>query len=217
ATEDEARRTAVDVLNAAAFLELSKRPRARHPGGYFHDVRLAVRHLRATPIVTLVAVLSLALGIRANTAIFSLVNSLMLRSPPLPKPERLAMLQDGGVATSWTNPIWEEVRAVADRFGGATAWAEDRFDLSQGGEAQFVTGLWVSGGFFDVLGARVVAGRGLTMEDDRRGGGPDGPVAVIAYSFWQRHFGGAGDAIGLRITLNRVPFTIVGVSAPGFF
>jgi predicted permease len=218
ASEGDAERAAFEVLNAASFLEISKRPRARADvGSVLQDLRLAARHLKATPIVTLVAVLSLALGIGANTAIFSLVNSLILRALPVPHPEQLGILQDNGTATSWTNPIWEEVRAEAGRFGGAIAWADERFDLSQGGEAQFVTGLWASGGFFDVLGARVVAGRALTMDDDRRGGGPDGAVAVIAYSFWQRHFGGAADVIGRRITLNRVPFTIVGVSAPGFF
>jgi putative ABC transport system permease protein len=218
ASEADARRRVLDTLNGASFLEVSKRPRARRfSGGHMHDVRLAFRQLWATPMVSVVAVLSLALGIGANTAIFSLVNSLMLRALPVTQPEQLALLESAGQSTSWTNPIWEEVHAQADRFGGAMAWANHRFDLARGGEAQFVAGMWTSGSFFDVLGARVLLGRPLNMDDDRRGGGPDGPVAVASYGFWQRHFGGAADAIGRRITLDRVPFTIVGVTAPGFF
>src|SRR5262249_23443993 len=90
ATDDEARRRALAVLDAASFLELSKRPRACRGVGYAHDVRIAIRQLAAAPIVTAVAVLSLALGIGANTAIFSLVNSLILRSLPVKEPQRLA-------------------------------------------------------------------------------------------------------------------------------
>src|SRR5439155_20442657 len=93
ASEEEADRCALDALHAASFLELSKRPRARRsPVGYAHDIRIACRQLVATPIVTLVAVLSLALGIGANTAIFSLVNSLMLRALPVKAPQQLAIL-----------------------------------------------------------------------------------------------------------------------------
>jgi predicted permease len=218
ANEADARRLALDTLNGASFLEVSKRPRARRfSGGHLHDLRLAFRQLWAAPVVSVVAVLSLALGIGANTAIFSLVNSLMLRALPVTQPEQLVLLTSAGQSTSWTNPIWEEVRARADRFGGAMTWANHRFDLSQGGEAQFVAGMWTSGSFFDVLGARVLLGRPLTTDDDRRGGGPDGAVAVVSYGFWRRHFGGAGDVIGRRITLDRVPFTVVGVTAPGFF
>src|SRR5262245_29395689 len=196
ASDAEAQHAAVEALNAASFLDLSKRPRARHGGGYLQDARLAFRHLRATPIVTLVAVLSLALGIGANTAIFSLVNSLMLRALPVVAPEQLARVNSGPSATSWTNPIWEQVRDRADAFAGAAAWASVRFDLAQGGEAQYVDGVWVSGRFFDVLGVRAMLGRTLTAADDRRGGGPDGAVAVIGYGFWMRQFGGSPDAIG---------------------
>ena len=131
------------------------------------------------------AILSLALGIGANTAIFSMVNGVLLRSLPVRAPERLVLLKGG----SWTNPIWEQIRSQQTTlFDGAVAWGEDRFDLAAGGPSQPVDGLWVSGGFFDVLGVPFVLGRTFLPDDDRRGGGPHGPVAIISHRFWQRHF-----------------------------
>jgi len=185
-----------------------------------HDLRLALRSLRATPVVSAVAVLSLALGIGANTAIFSLIDGLLLRALPVKAPQQLALITDDTAngATSWTNPIWEQMR---DRrrviFDDACAWSTTRFNLSEGGETEFVDGLWASGGMFDTLGVAPMLGRTFTSSDDARGGGPDGAVAVISYSFWQRRFGGAADAIGRRLTLERVPFTIIGVTPPDFF
>ncbi len=178
------------------------------------DIRNALRALRATPVVTVVAVLSLALGIGANTAIFSLVNCLLLRALPVRDPQRLVVLDKG----SWSNPIWEQIRnRQRECFDGATAWSATRFDLAQGGKAELVEGLWTSGGFFEVLGVPAILGRTFQASDDRRGGGPDGPAAVISYSFWQRHLGGAADAVGRAIALNRVSFTIIGVTPPGFY
>jgi len=112
ASDEEARQIALDALNAASFLELSRRPRARH-GGYLHDLRVAVRQLIGTPVVTTVAILSLALGIGANTAIFSLVNSLVLRALPVKDPHRLAILTD---ASAQGNDSWTPIRSVT-RFG----------------------------------------------------------------------------------------------------
>ena len=178
------------------------------------DFRDALRALRATPGISAVAILSLALGVGANTAIFSLINSLMLRSLPVTEPERLVYLDDG----AWTNPIWEQVRGRQTELAeSATAYSGQQFDLSSGGEAQFVEGLWVSGSFFSVLGVPPILGRTLTLDDDRRGGGPDGPVTVISHRFWQQRFNGSGNVLGQSISLNRVPYTIVGVTGPGFF
>ena len=176
------------------------------------DVRYGLRMLAHSRTFTLVAVLSLALGIGANTAIFTLVNGLLLRSLPVHEPERLVRV-DG----EWTNPIWEQIQSrQADLFAGATAWSATRFDLSRGGREQPVEGLWASGEFFDVYGVPAILGRTFTPANDRRGGGLDATVAVISYRFWQRHFGGAADAVGRTLTLNRVPFTVIGVTAPGF-
>src|SRR5882672_9312968 len=216
AFDDEARQIALDALNSATFLELSKRPRARHGGGYVHDVRVAIRQLIATPVVTAVAALSLALGIGANTAIFSLVNSLVLRTLPDKDPGQLAILspQNNG---AWTYPIWREVQQQPQLFASAFAWGQERFDLASGGVAEFVDGIWATAGIFDTLGVSPVLGRAFTDADDRPGGGQDGPVAVISYAFWQRRFGGAADTIGRRLTLERTLFTIVGIMPPGFF
>jgi putative ABC transport system permease protein len=177
------------------------------------DVRYSVRILWRSPAFALVAVLSLALGIGANTAIFSIVNSLLLRSLPVRAPEQLVILEGG----SWTNPIWEQIRDHhAGMFAGTAAWGEDRFDLANGGVSDTVDGLWTSGGFFDVLGVQAILGRTFGSDDEKRGGGTAGPVAVISYRFWQRHYGGAADVMGRSLTLNGIAFTVVGVTGPGF-
>ena len=171
----------------------------------------------ATPIVTVVAILSLGLGIGANTAIFSILDTLMLRSLPVKAPDRLAVLGTGEGRDSWTYPIWEQVRDRADLFDGAFAYSSSRFNLASTGQTDYVDGFWASGRVFDVLGVRSVLGRTLTEADDRRGGGPDGPVAVISYRYWQSRYSGAADVIGRTLTIERVPFTIVGVIPPEFF
>ena len=181
------------------------------------DFRDAYRALRASPIVSAVAILSLALGIGANTAIFSIVNALMLRTLPVKTPERLVLVMPGPGRTSWSNPLWEQLRARDHEFlDGAFAYSTQRFNLARGGEAELVNGVFASGEFFDVLGLPAILGRTFTPADDIRGGGKDGPVAVISYAFWQRHYGGAADAIGSTLALDRVPFTVIGVTEPRF-
>ena len=183
------------------------------------DLRDAFRALRATPIVTAVAVLSLALGIGANTAIFSLVNALMLRTLQVKDPQELVQLMANPTRTSWTNPLWEQIRERETQlFGGAFAYSTQRYNLARGGEARMVNGLMASGRFFDVLGVPAVIGRTFTPANDiRTGAGIENrQVAVISYGFWQRHYGGAADAIGKSIELDRVPFTIIGVTPPAF-
>src|SRR3989442_2316324 len=144
-----------------------------------HDIRLAFRSVRATPIVSLVAVLSLALGIGANTAIFSIVNSLLLRALPVREPQQLALVTDDATRgiEAWTNPIWEQMRDRRDLFDASFAWSTQRFNLAAGGETLFVDGIWASGGMFETLGVPAMLGRTFNEADDRRGGGPDGPVA----------------------------------------
>jgi putative ABC transport system permease protein len=187
-------------------------------------VRDSLRVLRNAPIFTAVAVLSLALGIGANTAIFSIVDVVMLKALPVTDPQRLVQI---GLTpeyanrdwTSLTYPIWETLRdRHGDLFDGALAVTSNNFDENTSGERRTLAGLWVSGSYFDVLGVRPWIGRMLTPADDvRGGGGPDGPVVVISYAFWQSRYGAAPDVLGQRLTLNGQPFTIVGVTPPGFF
>jgi putative ABC transport system permease protein len=177
------------------------------------DLRTALRGLHKSPGFALVAVGTLALGIGANTALFSIFSSLVLRPLPVRDAGSLVLVADG----SWTYPIWEQIaRLDGEVFDGAIAWSEARFDLSRGGRTELVNGAFVSGRFFDVLDVTAARGRLLTPADDIAGSA-DGPVAVISYRLWQQHFGGASDIIGRSLTLERVPFTIVGVMPPGFF
>jgi len=183
------------------------------------DLRLAFRSLRAAPIVTLVAVLSLALGIGANTAIFSLVDSLILRSLPVVEPQRLAVISDaraitGGFTAGWPYGVWAQMRKRAEPFDAICASMTDRFNLAQGGgETQPVDGIYASGDYFPTLGVQALLGRTFTAADDVPGGGKDGPVAVISYALWQQRFGGSGSIVGTPLVVERVPFTIVGVHA----
>ena len=183
------------------------------------DLRLALRALRATPIVSAVAILSLALGIGANTAIFSLVNSLLLRSLPVVEPQYVAVVSDDRPGTAgWPYRVWDQIRQRAQPFDGSCAWMTDRFNLSAGGgETQPVDGIYASGDYFTTLGVSAVLGRTFTPADDVLGGGTDGPVAVISYSLWQRRFGGSGNIIGTRLLVERVPFTVIGVTPRAFF
>jgi predicted permease len=188
------------------------------------DLRYTIRTLLKYPGFTGVVVLTLALGIGANTAIFSILNGLLLRSLPVHEPERLvhvtdSVLRDTGETRvrAWSYPAWLEIRQRSHLFEASTAWSFTRFNLATGGEAQFVEGLWADGGFFETLGVPATLGRTFSARDDRRGGGTDGPVTVISYGYWHRQFGGAADVIGRAVTLNGVLFTIIGVTPPEFF
>lgn len=181
------------------------------------DLRLAVRSLRATPVMTAAAVLSLALGIGANTAIFSILNSLLLKSLPVREPSQLVVV-DSVIPNEYfgiSYPVWNEIRQRRV-FDLPFAWATDRVRLSDTGEPTFAEAVWATGEVFEVLGVRAVLGRTFDARDDRRGGGADGPVALISHGFWQRHFGGRVDTIGQTLTIERVLFTIVGVTPPSF-
>ncbi|HEV8380929.1 MAG TPA: ABC transporter permease, partial [Gemmatimonadales bacterium] len=172
--------------------------------------------LRTTPVVSLLAVASLALGIGANTAIFSILNAILLRPLPVRDPQQLVMVTSSDDDTSmWPLAVWSRIR---DRrlLPGGFAWFWNRFDTARGGERQFVDGIAVSGELFESLGVRPALGRLLMSADDEPVGGPDGPVAVISHRFWQRRFDGAPDVLGRSIVIERRPFTIVGVTSPEF-
>jgi putative ABC transport system permease protein len=182
--------------------------------GLQQDVRAAVRGLRKSAGFSAVVIATLALGIGANTSLFSIFNSLIVRPLPVRDPGSLALLTSG----SWSYPVWQEIGARStDLFDNAFAWSRESFDLAQGGRAAPVDGAYVSGRFFDVLGVPAFRGRMLTPADDSASL-PSGPVAVISYRFWRQHFGGADDVLGRQLTVQRqrLPFTIVGVMPPAF-
>jgi predicted permease len=182
------------------------------------DLRLALRGLRRAPGFAAVAVLSLALGVGANTAVFSLINAVMLRSLPVRDPGRLVALgEDARGAGVYTNPIWEALRdRLAGRrgpFDGLFAYAESRFNLADAGEERRVAGLLVSGGFFPTLGVPAALGRPLGPADDVRG---CPAVAVVGHRFWRQTLGGDPGAVGRTLRLDGHPFRTVGVADPRF-
>lgn len=182
--------------------------------------RNAYRSLRSTPLVTGAALLSLALGIGANTAIFSIVDALLLKPLPVAHADRLAVMEspfpNGGARRSWTNPIWEAVRAKQDLWDGAFAAGFNRFNGNAGGEVDPIDGAFVSGRYFEVLGVQPRLGRVFTVDDDRRGGGLHGPVVVISHRFWQQRFNADPNVVGKTIQLSNVTYNIVGVAPAGF-
>ncbi len=202
----------------------------------WRDLRFAARMLRKAPGFTAVAVLTLALGIGANTAIFSLLNAVMLKTMPVSRPEQLVILrwsahsrpQNLGTSSygdclwvptaiqscSFSYPIYRAVLAHTDAFSSLLAMAgADQLDLSGNGPASMVGGELVSGNYFETLGVSSALGRTIQPSDDR----PDAPpVVVLSYGYWQRAFGGAADVIGRTVRLNGSPFTIAGVIDPQF-
>jgi putative ABC transport system permease protein len=141
------------------------------------DLRFGLRQLRLNPTFTIVSVLSLALGIGANTAIFQLIDAVRLRTLPVEKPEELAYIdfakgsETSGQFTSrsarLTYAQWEQIRERPQSFTGTLAWSATQFNLAPGGEVRYADGLFVSGDFFSVLGVSSVLGRTLSAQDDR--------------------------------------------------
>src|ERR1700733_5260978 len=177
------------------------------------DLRYALRALRSAPGFAAVAILSLALGIGANTAIFSLIDSVMLKTLPVSHPEQLLQVTTVVYREWFTNPVWEQIRDRQDVFSSVFAYSFNRYNLSSGGEGRYAEGNKVSGRFFETLGAHTVLGREVTAADDKRG---CPGTAVLSYDFWQRAYGGRGDILGKPISLDGHSFSIIGVAQPGF-
>jgi predicted permease len=203
------------------------------------DIRYGLRMLAKNPGFTAVAVATLALGIGANTAIFSLVNAVMLQSIPVRNPQQLVVLrwsahsrpQNAGSSsygdcqwTKWTDkvsgscsfsyPMFKAIREHAEAFSNVGAFAGPaQLDLTGNGTASIRRAEIVSGDYFQTLGVQAAMGRTIEPSDERPGAEA---VAVLSYAYWQGAFGGAPSAIGKSIKLNGVPFTIVGVADAGF-
>jgi len=187
------------------------------------DLRSAIRVLKRAPAVTAVVVLSLGLGIGANTSVFTLLNSLLFRKMPVAEPERLVTVSSDFAnsrgyfaGAGWNYPMWEKLQARPDLFDGSLAWSGRQVALGQGAQSDVVNGLFVSGGFFKTLGVPAQYGRVFTQADDALGGGVNGPVVVVSHAFWQRRLAGARNIIGTPLIVEGVPFTVVGVTPPEF-
>jgi len=196
-----------------------------HLESLWSDLRFGARLLRFNPVFAGAAILSLALGIGANTAIFQLLDAVRLRTLPVKNPQEIARISidnrhgaSGDFTSRYsdlTYPMWVEIHAQQQAFSNLFAWSPTQFNIAPSGEVHNVQGLWVSGEFFQTLGLEPILGRFLNSTDDTPGCATGG--AAISYSFWQHQYGGDRSVIGRALTLNRRPFEIVGVTPADFY
>ena len=185
--------------------------------GVTQDVRYGLRQLRRSPGFTVVAVLTLTLGIGANTAIFSVLNGVLLKMLPVREPAELVQLEETYRAQAFnffSYPTYLRLRDTNQVFSNLFGWAIRGMNAKFGGEVEPVAGMYVTGNYYAALGVPAVVGRMILPEDDRAGAAP---VAVLSYDAWQKRFGANPSVIGQTITLERVPVTVVGVTPAGFF
>jgi putative ABC transport system permease protein len=234
--ENIARGMPPDAARAAAERKLGNRTLIREDIYYMNtigfldsawrDLRYGARLLRVNPGFAVVAILSLSLGVGANTAIFQLLDAVRIRTLPVEEPSRLVeiRIEDNGHgrtgrftgrAPMLTHPLLEQIRDRQDAFSGLAAWGTSTLNLTTSGEARYARGMWVNGDFFRTLGVRPLLGRLLEPSDDVRGCAA--PVAVVSYGFWQRELGGAPSIVGRPLQLEGHNYEIVGVTPPQFF
>jgi predicted permease len=186
----------------------------------WQDVRYGLRMLARSPGFTAVVILTLALGIGANAAIFSMVNAVLLKSLPVQKPEELVILkysdpQSGQLNEDFSYPMYQAIRDKNKSFSGVLARSGVDLNLGYSGQSEQLYGELVSGNYFATLGVRPWLGRLFTEDDDRVPGAH--PVAVLSYGYWQRRFGSDPSIVGKKLILNAKPMTVIGVAAPGFY
>jgi putative ABC transport system permease protein len=207
-------REEIYTMNSLGFLET-----------LWQDLRYGARLLRRNPTFAAVAILTLALGTGANTAIFQLVDAVRLRSLPVDRPEELTDVRvvkapngrTGSFRGPWpmlSYPLYLRIKDEQRVFTGFAAWGGTYFDLAQGGEERPAQGLWVSGNFFSTLGVRPTVGRLLAPSDDVKG---CSPAVVLGYPFWQREYAGDPSVVGRSILLDGHRFDIVGVASSSFY
>jgi predicted permease len=187
-----------------------------------YDLRFSARSFLRSPSFTATAVLSLALGIGATTALYSLLDQVVLRALPVDHPERLVLIDWIGfqnAETMGTNnlmsyPICQDLQQQKEFFDGVFCRAATTINLSTSGEPKLTSAELVSGAYFSVLGVNPALGRLLTVDDDQAPG--SSPVVVLSYDFWKNQFGSAPDIVGRKMLVNQYPMTVVGVAAPAF-
>ena len=186
---------------------------------FWHDLRYGLRMLAKNPGFTLIAVLALALGIGANTAVFSVVNAVLLRPLPLKEPDRLVWMwgdrirQQGNGRGSISPPDFVDFREQNQVFERISAFQNFPFNLTGSGEPERINGVRVSAGFFETVGVAPLHGRTFVSEEEQDG---RGQVAVIGYGLWQRRFGGDQSLVGKTISLNGNSVTVIGIMPLGF-
>ena len=188
-----------------------------------NDIRYGLRQLWKHPAFTIIAVLTLALGIGANTAIFSVVNAVLLKPLPFPEPDQLVAF--GSTDTrqksltdlnSLSYPDFFDYRDQNRTLAGAAVYRDLSFALTSDEGAVSLRGVKVSVDFFDVIGIKPKMGRAFAREDEQAGGGPGGFKVIITHEFWKKHFAGDPNVLGKTITLDRRQYTVIGVMPAGF-
>ena len=190
---------------------------------FVYDLRFSARSFLRSPSFTATAVLSLALGIGATTALYSLIDQVVLRALPVDHPERLVLIdwnrfeqlaETFGTDNLMSYPICRDLQQQKQFFDGVFCRAATTINFSTGGEPRLTAAELVSGTYFSVLGVSPALGRLLTIDDDQAPG--SSPVVVLSYDFWKNQFGSAQDIVGRKVLVNQYPMTVVGVAAPTF-
>jgi predicted permease len=233
ATEQEARRASLQELSDSHLLarELSRveRRMTREPivlgegkkkmmNDLLQDLRFGARMIVKNPGFTAIAVLTLALGIGANSAIFSLVNTVMLRPLPIENPDQLVSLNNTAnnrTFSSFSYPNYKDFRDRSEVFSDLIAYRFAPLSLSRDGVSERLWGYEVTGNYFETLGVKAALGRLISSEDDLTPGAH--PVAVVSHAYWQKRFGGNQSIIGSDVIVNGRSYTIIGVAPQGFF
>jgi len=213
------RQTKVDLLRRSlgAFRDALWLQQLRWEDEMIQDLRFGARMLLKKPAFTIIAVLSLALGTGANTAIFSFINALLLRPLPIEQPNELVSLNNAEARQAFPNfsyPNYKDFRDRNDVFSGLIGYRFTPLSMSHDGINERVWGYEVTGNYFDVLGVNTILGRTISLDDDRVAGAS--PIAVMSYKCWQQRFGGDQSIIGKDVIVNGRNFTIVGVAPRGF-
>jgi predicted permease len=222
--EPEARRRAALELGGATQVREEVRDiwLTRWLRDFVYDLRFSARSFLRSPSFTATAVLSLALGIGATTALYSLIDQIVLRALPVAHPERLVLIdwngfqmaETFGTANVMSYPICRDLQQQKEFFDGVFCRAATTINLSTSGEPRLTAVELVSGTYFPVLGVSPALGRLLTIDDDQAPG--SSPVVVLSYDFWKNQFGSAQDIVGRKVLVNQHPMTVVGVAAPTF-
>jgi len=220
-SEDEARRAA--LVKFGGVTQTREKYRVRRGVPFLEqmarDVRFGLRQLRRSPGFAVTAILTLALGLGANTAVFSLINGLMLRPLPVPHADELAVVHfsdDDSPFNSFCAPLFRALEKRHDAFQAVAAYSNRKFEVRGSSGNVEVPGELVSGEFFQALQTPPLLGRALTPQDDQPGGGATGFGVVISEGFWRSWFNGAPDVVGRRLTIANAAFTVVGVMPKRF-